>query len=69
MRSLMESGQAGAYVALEKTDPKIAGRKRKGGGEAAFDAALWSAFLAFDIIGDLVSYGLPVKEWVSLLTS
>lgn len=53
MEQLIEHGRAGAYVELGKTDTEIAKRQRKG--EAAFDAAKWSAFLAFDIIGDLVS--------------
>lgn len=53
MHNLIDNGKAGAYVALDKGDARMAARKGKG--EAAFDVALWSAFLAFDIIGDLVS--------------
>jgi benzoate 4-monooxygenase len=53
MEQLINNGKAGAYVDLAKTDGKVAERQKKG--EAAFDAAKWSAFLAFDIIGDLVS--------------
>ena len=53
MEQLINNGKAGAYVDLAKTDSKVAKKQKKG--EAAFDAAKWSAFLAFDIIGDLVS--------------
>jgi hypothetical protein len=54
MERLITSGKAGAYVSLDQTDSKISARKAKG--EAALDVAMWSAFLAFDIIGDLVSF-------------
>lgn len=53
MEQLVDTGKAGVYVELGKSDPEIAKRQKKG--EAAFDAAKWSAFLAFDIVGDLVS--------------
>jgi benzoate 4-monooxygenase len=53
MEQLIEHGKAGAYVDLAKMDSEISKWQKKG--EAAFDAAKWSAFLAFDIIGDLVS--------------
>lgn len=53
MSQMIEKGQAGKYIDLGKTDHEIRRRQKKG--EAAFDAAQWSAFLAFDIIGDLVS--------------
>jgi benzoate 4-monooxygenase len=52
MEQFIEHGKAGAYIDLAKVDNEIAKREKKG--EAAFDAAKWSAFLAFDIIGDLV---------------
>ncbi|KAI1616058.1 cytochrome P450 3A3 [Exophiala viscosa] len=51
MDSLIDTARAGAYVSWSATDPMIAQHQRKG--EAALDAAVWSAFLAFDIIGDL----------------
>lgn len=50
---MIDTGKAGQYVELGKINPRIRERQRKG--EAAFDAAKWSGFLAFDIIGDLVS--------------
>ena len=53
MEMLIETGKAGAYVELGRVDGEV--EKRREEGEAAFDAAKWSAFLAFDIIGDLVS--------------
>lgn len=53
MDAMVETGKAGRYVELGRVDAAIKERQRKG--EAAFDAAKWSAFLAFDIIGDLVS--------------
>ncbi|KAF8859367.1 cytochrome P450 [Acephala macrosclerotiorum] len=56
MEQLIDHGKAGVYVELGKTDREIAKRQKKG--EAAFDAAKWSAFLAFDIIGDL-AFGSP----------
>ncbi len=52
MNSLIDTGRAGRYTALGAVDPEI--RARQGKGEAAIDVAQWSAFLAFDIIGDLV---------------
>jgi benzoate 4-monooxygenase len=52
MDRLIDTGKAGAYVALSETNADIKARAAKG--EAGLDAAVWSAFLAFDIIGDLV---------------
>lgn len=57
MVSLIETGAAGEYDALEKSNTEILQRKQKG--EAALDAAMWAAFLAFDIIGDLVGQCSP----------
>ncbi|KAJ5217937.1 cytochrome P450 monooxygenase pc-bph [Penicillium cinerascens] len=48
---MIDTGKAGDYIALDRTDPKIAALKRKG--EIALDAVTWASFLAFDIIGDL----------------
>lgn len=59
MEQMIETGKAGAYIELGSIDGDIERRKRKG--EAAFDAAKWSAFLAFDIIGDLVSEQLEPR--------
>ncbi|KAF2653764.1 cytochrome P450 [Lophiostoma macrostomum CBS 122681] len=56
MDSLTDTGIAGSYTALSETDFGIRSRASKG--EAAVDVALWSAFLAFDIIGDL-AFGEP----------
>jgi len=53
MESLIDTGRAGDYVALNVIDAEVLARTKKG--EAGIDAAMWSAFLAFDIIGDLVS--------------
>ena len=53
MEELIDTGFGGKYVALSEVNPDIKSRMKKG--EAAIDAAVWSAFLAFDIIGDLVS--------------
>jgi benzoate 4-monooxygenase len=52
MDRLIVSGHAGRYTALGETNPEIKSLQQDG--EAAFDAAQWAAFLAFDIIGDLV---------------
>lgn len=52
MVSLIDTGVAGSYESLDRLDPGISQRKREG--EAAVDAVAWAAFLAFDIIGDLV---------------
>ena len=56
MDSLISTGEAGDYVSLTKADPTIRALARPG--EAAIDAAVWAAFLAFDIIGDL-AFGEP----------
>ena len=53
MDSLIDTGRAVRYTALTESNPEIRARANKG--EAAVDVAMWSAFLAFDIIGDLVS--------------
>lgn len=53
MDCLIESGRAGDYIDLKVVDDNVRARAKKG--EAGIDAAVWSAFLAFDIIGDLVS--------------
>ena len=53
MESLIDTGRAGQYTALASENPDI--RQRQQTGEAAMDVAVWNAFLAFDIIGDLVS--------------
>jgi benzoate 4-monooxygenase len=60
MEQLIERGKAGAYVDLAKVDRAISKRQKRG--DAAFDAAKWSAFLAFDIIGDLVSFNLILNS-------
>jgi benzoate 4-monooxygenase len=60
MKQLIEHGKAGAYVDLARVDREISKRQKKG--EAAFDAAKWSAFLAFDIISDLVSFNLILNS-------
>ncbi|KAG0649869.1 Cytochrome P450 53 [Hyphodiscus hymeniophilus] len=56
MEAMIETGKAGRYVELGRVDERIKERQRKG--EAALDAAKWSGFLAFDIIGDL-AFGDP----------
>ncbi|KIX06218.1 uncharacterized protein Z518_04193 [Rhinocladiella mackenziei CBS 650.93] len=56
MDLLIDTGQAGRYRSLAETNPQIRGRRRNG--EAGIDVAQWSAFLAFDIIGDL-AFGEP----------
>ncbi|RDW80885.1 hypothetical protein BP5796_05583 [Coleophoma crateriformis] len=56
MENLIRDGKAGEYAALGESDEVVRKRQRKG--EAAFDVAVWSAFLAFDIIGDL-AFGAP----------
>nr|KAK5442115.1 hypothetical protein LTR18_005967 [Exophiala xenobiotica] len=56
MNSLIDTGRAGRYTSLAAVDPEIKARQSKG--EAAIDVAQWSAFLAFDIIGDL-AFGEP----------
>ena len=53
MEDLIDTGVGGKYIALNEIDSEIRSRMKKG--EAAIDVAIWSAFLAFDIIGDLVS--------------
>lgn len=53
IEKMIDTGRAGEYIALDQVDPKIAALKRKG--EIALDAVTWASFLAFDIIGDLVS--------------
>lgn len=53
MNSLIDTGRAGRYLSMADGDPEIAARRNKG--EAALDVAQWAAFLAFDIISDLVS--------------
>lgn len=53
MDSLIATGQAGRYQSMANCNSEIAARQQKG--EAAIDVAQWAAFLAFDIIGDLVS--------------
>ena len=53
MDSLIDTGSAGQYSALASKSPDIKQLQRHG--EAALDMAVWNAFLAFDIIGDLVS--------------
>lgn len=53
MDNLIDTGRGARYVSLSETNEEIRTRMRKG--EAAIDVAVWSAFLAFDIIGDLVS--------------
>lgn len=53
MEKLIQNGQAGQYVDLGRRAKTIEKLQRKG--EAAIDASRWLAFLAFDIIGDLVS--------------
>lgn len=52
MESLIDSGKAGAYTTLTMGNTDIWSRAQPG--EAGLDAATWAAFLAFDIIGDLV---------------
>ncbi|KAJ4373090.1 hypothetical protein N0V83_003381 [Neocucurbitaria cava] len=56
MEDLIDTGFGGKYVALNEVNSEIRLRMKKG--EAAIDAAVWSAFLAFDIIGDL-AFGAP----------
>jgi benzoate 4-monooxygenase len=56
MDSLIDSGRAGKYVDLAENNHEIESRKSKD--EGCLDVAQWAAFLAFDIIGDLVS-----KSW------
>ena len=56
MDSLISTGEGGKYVSKTVVDPYIRARAKPG--EAAIDAASWSAFLAFDIIGDL-AFGEP----------
>ncbi|KAK4939797.1 hypothetical protein LTR10_019970 [Elasticomyces elasticus] len=56
MNSLIDTGRANRYTALGAVDPEIKARQQQG--EAALDVAQWSAFLAFDIIGDL-AFGEP----------
>lgn len=53
MDELIDNGHGNKYVALSEINPEIRARMKKG--EAGIDVAVWSAFLAFDIIGDLVS--------------
>jgi benzoate 4-monooxygenase len=65
MDNLVLHGQAGRYAELGKVDSKISERQKKG--ESAFDAAKWSAFLAFDIIGDLVCN--PIIQMTSSSTT
>lgn len=54
---LIDTGHAGEYVSLDRTDPRVASRRKQN--EAALDAVVWLSFLAFDIIGDLVR-SLPI---------
>jgi benzoate 4-monooxygenase len=56
MESLIDTGRAKQYVSLSHLDPQIAAVEGKD--EGALDAAMWSGFLAFDIIGDL-AFGEP----------
>lgn len=51
--SLIDTGKGGDYLSWTIIDGDVRSRARPG--EAAIDAASWAAFLAFDIIGDLVS--------------
>jgi hypothetical protein len=60
MDSLIDTGRAAAYVSLSETDQHV--RRYAGKGQAALDVAVWSAFLAFDIIGDLVSLHIGSRE-------
>lgn len=53
MDRLIDSGRAGMYRSLAEGDTEIKARQHPG--EASLDVAKWAAFLAFDIIGDLVS--------------
>lgn len=64
MGSLIDTGHAGRYTALGTTNPEIRALQRKG--EAAIDVAQWSAFLAFDIIGDLVSIDTSLTSHIVL---
>ncbi len=50
---LIATGRAGQYRSLALTDLSIAAKMEQG--ETALDAAQWAGFVAFDIIGDLVS--------------
>lgn len=52
MESLIDTGKAGAYASTSASNINIQSRAQPG--EAGLDAATWAAFLAFDIIGDLV---------------
>ncbi|KAJ9142647.1 putative Cytochrome P450 benzoate 4-monooxygenase [Pleurostoma richardsiae] len=66
MESLIDTGRAGDYVALNVVDAEVLARTKKG--EAGIDAVMWSAFLAFDIIGDLAfgePFGFTARGWDS----
>lgn len=72
MDSLINTGKAGRYTAMGGSSTEINRRQRQG--EAAFDAAQWAAFLAFDIVSDLVGhsrvaiyYAAAINEWSRLL--
>ena len=52
--ALIETGRAGKCTDL-RTEARIEGERKEEGGDAVLDAAKWNAYLAFDIIGDLVS--------------
>jgi benzoate 4-monooxygenase len=53
MDNLIATGKAARYTAMGETSSEVNSRQQKG--EAALDVAQWAAFLAFDIVGDLVS--------------
>lgn len=64
MDSLINTGKAGRYSAMGGSSAEI--EKRQQMDEAAFDAAQWAAFLAFDIVSDLVrhchaEYVMPLR--------